>query len=405
MGKIIAWLLIWAAVASLTLSSCGRKERSRALANDAYVWQRSWNDSLLAALTESASSIQVWRVLAAEANGKADLTTIPVNREALRRQGKPVIAVIRIDGRSGTTRLGDKLAGESAAIASDWRSDGVPVGGIELDYDCARQRLPHYRDFLRLLKGRIPRDLRLSITALPSWMGSSDLPKLLSEVDETVLQVHSVMSPSKGLFDRATAYKWAQAWSEISSVPFRIALPTYWSRVTWNVDGRVDSIESEVARYGTGSTGRELVVAPSEVASMVAELRRAPPRNLTGIAWFRLPTVTDKRAWTSRTWHAVMQGRPLRAALPVVRFTADQSGAKDVYLLNESDMDAELPAQVSISAQGCEFVDAMPPYDLNRQTSGFRFVLKSDDLLLAGQKRLIGWVRCSSENLSAHVLF
>ncbi len=310
--KILPWLvLIGTEVCSLILSSCAPKERSYALANDAYVWQRSWNDSLLKALTESASSVQKWRVLAAEADAKANLTPIRINPKALQRLQKPVIAVVRIDGRRGTP-LGNKLAGEIAAVASDWKAHGVPVQGIELDYDCVTSQLAHYRDFLRVFRARIPRELRLSITALPSWMASSELPELLAEVNETVLQVHSVSRPDKGLFDRATAMKWANTWCRLSSTPFRIALPTYWSRVSWNVDGRIASIESEVDKHGNDPISRDIVLQPAEVASMVAELRRAPPEHFTGIAWFRLPTDSDRRAWSLRTWQIVMRGGPLR---------------------------------------------------------------------------------------------
>ena len=404
-GRMAPWLFLWAATLSLSLCSCRHGERSRPLANDAYVWQRSWNDAVLSALTEAASSIQQWRVLAAESGLSAELKKIAVNRAALRKLGRPVIAVVRIDGRLATTPLGEKLALQSAALARDWKRDGVPVRGIEIDYDCATTQLGRYRDFLHLLRAQLPGGFALSITALPSWMGSRDLQSLLGEVDETVLQVHSVMNPQKGLFDRVTAYQWGQEWSALSPVPFLIALPTYWSRVAWNEDGRVASIESEVTRHGTDSVGRELVVQPAEVSSMVAELRRAPPRTLRGIAWFRLPTALDQRAWTAQTWRAVMQGRPLRAALPVVRFKADQTGASDVYLVNESGLDTKLPSQVSILAQGCEFADAMPPYRLERRASLVQFHLESDALLRAGQEQLIGWVRCSSGTLDAHVAF
>lgn len=388
---------------------CARSVHMHPLANDAYVWQRAWTDPLLAALRESSSSIQVWRVLAAEAEGHTGdaplLPAVRINSGVLRRLGNPVVAVIRIDGRHGATLLSDKLADESAAVATQWMNEGVPVRGLEIDYDCATKRLAEYRHFLHRLRTRIPHDLRLSITALPSWMGSSELPPLLSETDETVLQVHAVSSPRKGLFDRATAYRWAQAWSQLSSVPFRIALPTYWSRVTWNVDGRVEAIESEVDRYGTGAVGRELVVEPSEVAAMVRELHRAPPSHLTGIAWFRLPTSLDQRAWDLQTWHAVMRGETLPANPPMVRFKADRSGAKNVYLWNGSDVDATLPPQVSVSGTGCEFADALPPYSLERQANMIRFQLRGNDLLRAGQERMIGWVRCSSERLEAHVSF
>ncbi len=384
---------------SLLFTGCASKNRVQPLTNDAYIWQRRWSNAVLSAVKESASSIRVWRVLAAEAGAQAGLTVFAVDRRALREAGRPVIAVIRINA------LSEKFATASVAVASEWQKDGVPVSGIEVDFDCAVSRLAAYQDFLHQLRARLPRGMTLSITALPSWLGSSNLPQVLAEVDESVLQVHSVMSPSKGLFDRTTAYKWAQEWSEISTVPFRLALPTYWSRVSWNEDGRVVSIESEAGRYGTEGTGREIVVEPKEVAALLADLRRAPLRHLTGIAWFRLPTAADQRAWSSQTWRAVMLGEPLPASPPVVRFGNDDSGARNVYLRNEGGVDAKLPAHVSIAGQGCEFADSMPPYSVMRQPGVVEFGLRSDSMLRSGEERLIGWVRCTGVNLEAHVSF
>jgi hypothetical protein len=388
-----------AVMLSLALSGCASKDWVPPLTNDAYIWQRRWSEAVLSAIRQSAPSIRIWRVLAAEAETKVGLTVIAVDRRALREAGKPVIAVLRING------LSENVAAEIVAVASDWQEDGVPVSGIEIDYDCAVNRLAGYRDFLRQLRAILPRAMTLSITALPSWMGSSDLPQVLAEVDESVLQVHSVMSASQGLFDRTTAYKWAQAWSALSPGPFRLALPTYWSRVSWNDEGRVVSIESEADRYGTEGTGREILVEPKEVAALLVDLRRAPPRHLTGIAWFRLPTDADQRAWSLQTWRAVMLGQPLRASLPVVRFGEDQSGARNVYLRNEGELDTKLPAQVSISGHGCEFADAMAPYSVMRQTSPVEFGLRSNDMLRSGEERLIGWVRCTDGDLGAHVSF
>jgi hypothetical protein len=236
-------------------------------------------------------------------------------------------------------------------------------------------------------------------------MHSPDLPGLLAEVDEAVLQVHSVMSPKKGLFDPATAYKWVQEWSARSAVPFRVALPTYWSRVTWNDAGQVMAIESEVTRNGTDGAGQELFVEPGEVSSFVARLRNNPPRHLKGIAWFRLPSSEDRRAWNAHTWHAVMEGRPLPPTLPTILVKTEYSGVRDVYLENHSDMAGRLPAKVSISARGCEFADAMPPYTLVRQEDSLQFRLKSREVLRAGQEKLVGWVRCAGNELEAHVSF
>ncbi len=389
----------------LALCACRHGEHSRLLAHDAYIWQKSWNGAVLTALNESGPFIQTWHVLAAEAGPNGQLTNIRIDRRALQRLAKPVVAVVRIDARRRPAPFSRVLALQIAALAADWTNNGVPLRGLEIDYDCAANRLAQYRAFLHLVRSQIARNLQLSITALPSWIGSPDLPQLLTEVDGAVLQVHSVMSPEKGLFSRTMAANWARAWSALSPVPFRLALPTYWSRVTWDGNGRIDAIESEVSRYGIGPAGRELFVEPAEVASLVAELERSPLPNLTGIAWFRLPTALDRRAWSLPTWRAVIEGQAPRAVLPVVRFQATRDGAHDVYLFNQSAFDVKLPSQVSISGTGCELSDALPPYNLDRRSGNLRFFLDDADFLPPGRQRLIGWVRCSSEKLNARVFF
>lgn len=397
--------IIAATIVGVPYGCTRHSDHSQPITNDAYVWQRRWSASLLTALTESASSIREWRVLAAEVDSKGHLAQISVNREALRRMAKPLIAVIRIDSHGGTMPLAEIVAIQAAALVANWKKEGLPVSGIEIDYDCATNRLANYRDFLQFLRARLSPQMTLSITALPTWMESRDLPRLLAQVDEAVLQVHSVMSPTNGLFNRAVAFKWARAWSAQSSVPFRIALPAYWSQVTWDEAGRVVAIESEVARYGGGEVSHELFVEPGEVSSFVAELRRESLRFLRGIAWFRLPTEDDRRAWSSPAWHAVMEGRSLPAAVPVVRVKADHTGARDIYLVNESDLDGRLPAQVLLSARGCEFAGALPPYTSERETNRVRFRLNDDGVLRAGQQRLLGWIRCAGEEVDAHVYF
>ncbi len=390
---------------ALTLSGYLRQEHPKTLAHDAYIWQRHWNKALQTALTESAFTVRAWRVLAAEADARLDLTKISVDRPLLRQLAKPIVAVIRIDARGHKAALTDQLAAQIAAIVTDWKDDTLPVIGLEIDYDCATNQLRRYRDFLRLVRARVDRHTALSITALPAWIESSDLPPLLTETDESVLQVHSVMSPEKGLFNRRTARHWAQAWSAVSSAPFHLALPTYWSRVTWNEEGRVEAIESEVNRYGTGGSSHELIVDPHEISSLIADLQQSPPGHLAGIAWFRLPTAEDRRAWSMHTWYAVLKGENPPATPPLVQFKPDQAGAKDVYLINRSGLDTKLPSEVSISAKGCELADALPPYNWERQASGFRFRLKNDDLLRAGQERLVGWIRCSDGKPEGHALF
>ena len=378
-----------AAVTILLLSGCQRQQSAAQLpfTQDAYVWQRQWNDSLRTAIREATPDVHTWRVLVGEVDGRGDLTSVHVDWEALRTSGKPIIGVVRTKSLS----LGKVLG--------DW-----PVSGIEVDYDCATSQLGAYRLFLHELRQKKKADWTLSITALPSWMGSGDLAGVLGEVDEAVLQVHSVMNPQKGLFDRATAYSWAKRWAEMTPVPFRVALPTYWSRVSWNRDGRVTAIESEVSRYGMDEDeSRELFIDPEAVSGLVNQLKQTPLRRCEGVAWFRLPTAQDERAWNMSIWRAVMAGRVSRPSVPVVRIKEAQPGVRDVYVANESEQDGRLPVEVSITAQGCAFADAMEPYEGERGLRGVQFRLKKGDVLKARQERMVGWVRCTGKEIATRV--
>jgi hypothetical protein len=388
-------------IAALLLLSlaCTRPHQNVPLTHDAYVWQRRWNEPVMQAIHDSAPAVGAWRVLAAEAGADGTWLPVAVNLDALRRSGKPAIAVVRLN------KLQDKLARPIAALALEWRKQGLHVRGIEIDYDSPTSGLLRYRDFLHLLRSQMDQRDSLSITALPSWLGSPDLRALLADVDESVLQVHSVMSPRQGLFDRTIAREWAKQWSAQTSAPFLIALPTYWSRVSWNQAGRVVAIESEVSRHGTDDTSQDLFVEPADVSSFVADMQRNPPAHLRGIAWFRLPTSQDERAWDAQTWRAVMAGKTIPPAKPVIRIQANETGASNLYLVNPGTTAGRLPGQVFVSAQTCEFADAMPPYKLEWSKAGVRFLLTGKDVLRGHQARLVGWVRCAGMDLNTNVTF
>jgi hypothetical protein len=390
------------ALLGILFVGCAHKtDHTQPLPNDAYIWQRRWSASLIDALHESSSEICTWRILAAEIDSHGKSLSMAVDREVLRRQGQPVIAVIRINPHAPLPATPELLT-----LISTWQQAGVPVRGIEIDYDSETSGVARYRDFLHTLRRQLSTGMQLSITALPTWLESPELSSLLSQVDESVLQVHSVMSPRKGLFDPTTADAWIRKWSAKSGTPFRVALPTYWSRVTWNAAGHVVAIESETPRYGTDAVSQELFVDPSAVSSFVAALRKNSPPHLAGLAWFRLPTVDDERSWNTTTWHAVMHGQPVLQALPVVRIKSQITGVIDISLANTTTVASRFPSQISISpSQGCEFADAMSPYSLDRQKDAWRFRLNQQELLHAGQEKLVGWVRCAGQEVQAHASF
>lgn len=79
------------------------------------------------------------------------------------------------------------------AEAERWRRAGNPLVGVQVDFDAATLKLGTYTAFLRDLRRRLPRDLRLSATGLMDWSAgarASDLAGLKGVLDEVVVQTY-----------------------------------------------------------------------------------------------------------------------------------------------------------------------------------------------------------------------
>jgi len=360
----------------------------RVLPQDAYVWQRHWTPALTDAMTRSASLVRGWRVLAAQSDAAGGLHRVSVDREALRASNRPVVLVVRLDSHVSLADPG-AIAGRLAALVRDWPE---PVAGLEVDHDCPTAALPAYARVLTALRGRL--DIPLSITALPTWLGSPAFGSVLAPVAEVVLQVHAVQNPRAGLFDPVQARRWIDAMARRSDKPFRVALPAYGSRVTWRDDGRLLAVESERPLMAGGDDVRELMASPIEVASLLRGLQRDPPARLAGIVWFRLPTDRDVRSWSLPTWHAVMTGKPLPAEVRIATEPGDIPGTTDLLLANDADIDAPLPATVALPAH-CRDADGINGYAL--ADTGRQLLRQQAGLLRAHHRRTIGWIRCQEE--------
>lgn len=362
--------------------------------HEAYVWQRQWAAPVEAALRSSADAVGGWRVLAGE-DTRGAMTYPAINAAALLSTRLPVTAVFRLHGRLQPDDAGhvrDILAG-----LARWQAAGLPLRTVEIDHDCPASQLARYRKLLTALRRALSAGTRLSITALPSWLGNRELSPLLSAADETVLQVHSVMDPARGgLFAAALARQWIEKWDALGAGPFRVALPNYGSRVTWNAAGLVTAIESEAPRAGAdaGEVGRELFAAPAEVRGLLDWLAARGLRHFRGVVWFRLPTAGDRRAWSLATWRAVMA----RAPLPAPRVAVELRGP-DVVAVNRGTIDAALPAHVEVTGRGCAHADALPGYTLEKLSGGVTFHRQPQARLLrVGEQQVLGWVRCAARD-------
>jgi hypothetical protein len=382
-----AWKAFAAFVIAAMLAACGHAPAP--LTHDAYVWQRQWTPALREALDSSSDLVGEWRVLAAQADRDGRFHIFAPDRDALARSGRPVVFVLRIDGRLA--------AFDEAALVSHVvemvRHSPVSLAGVEIDYDCPTSRLPAYTSFLSRLKAQLG-PLPLSITALPTWIGSVDLDSLLAVPDEAVLQLHAVQAPQAGLFDPLVARAWLDDFAKHTRKPFRAALPTYGSRVSWNADGSLLAVESESAALAAGVDAAELYAAPSVVRDFVAGLERDRPDGLAGVVWFRLPTADDTRAWSLATWRGVVTGRldatPLRVSLRAGKAAGE---AFAVVVENPGESDAVAPGVVSLPAS-CSLADGIDGYTLHVDALKLELVAGRARPIPARTQRSIGWARC-----------
>jgi hypothetical protein len=355
-----------------------------------YVWQRQWTPAHEAALKDSRADFSTLRVLALQAFPQAGWSRSRIDPELLKRDGRPLIAVVRLDGQLQSLDTADVIA-QIQQVISDWQALGLRVSGVEVDHDAGNARLLAYRLFLTDLRAALPSALALSITALPAWLHSPQLPALLSIADSSVLQVHAVSDPQRGLFDPAQAKKWAKAWSRITQKPFYLALPAYGVALLPS-DGGAPVVESEVP-IERGGKRRELLADPQQLSTLASELRNDPPAHMAGLIWFRLPLVNDRRAWSLTTLRAVARGDALHSRL-TLNLSA-QEGLYDISVSNLGNLDSAWPERLTLAVHGCEGADALAGYTLQQTSDLLTFTRVRDGRIAAGGQRAIGWARCA----------
>ncbi|CAI8927748.1 MULTISPECIES: DUF3142 domain-containing protein [Pseudomonas] len=387
MRFIIGWSAL---VAVLLLCACERQD-AVPLDQQLYVWQRQWTPAHELALNDSRNDFSTLRVLALQAFPNAGWSRARVDSALLRRDARPLIAVIRLDGQLKALDS-QAVTAQILQVLADWQGQGLTLAGIEIDHDAGNARLPAYIGFLAHLRTALPANLPLSITALPAWLDSPQLPALLATVDSSVLQVHAVSDPRRGLFDSEQAQRWAKAWGRVTDKPFYLALPAYGVALLPDVDG-APVVESEVP-LERGGQRRELLADPQQLGRLANELREDRPAHLAGLIWFRLPLANDRRAWSLSTLRAVARGDALSSQLGVV-FT-EQNGLQDIALRNVGNLDSAWPARITIQARGCEGADALAGYSLQQDPDLLTFTRLRDGRLPAGGQRAIGWARCAN---------
>jgi len=356
--------------------------------HDAYIWQHHWTPAVVSAAQNSADIVARWHLLVAEADRSGHWTAVAVPWAEIQRTGRPIVAVIRIDGRLDEARMPALLDRIVSAVGA-----APDLTGLEIDYDCPTSKLAGYATFLAALRPRLPSSLALSITALPTWLSSPALERLTQRVNEIVLQVHAVDDPRHGLFDPAQAERWVRDFGRRTARPFRVALPAYDVRVTWRADGKLASVEGERSLLTGHTDGETLGADPKAVLGLIHALQRAAPRELAGFVWFRLPTTADARAWSLDTWRAVVGDRLPPAQLSAALVATATPNLWDITLSNDGPADVSLPRRVRLDP-GCEMADGANGFHLAAAGS-LTLDGPPGGRLRAHGKRVIGWARCT----------
>jgi hypothetical protein len=294
-----AQVVFWVCVATL----CGCDATSSRLPSDAYVWHRQWSPELREALQRVPDEVSALRILFAETGPAA--ATVPVERVG----PKPLIAVMRVEGGLPTDAEVDAFVARARAFGA---------AQIEFDFDSPTAALGAWVERLQAIRSHAP-GLRLSVTALPTWVDSPHVVALAKSVDEVVLQVHTVRAPV--LFDATQAVEDARRWWAATRQPFRVALPAY---------------------RATLRDGRGLSAEPVAVAAAMQALERVG--GVRGFVFFRLGPLDDRLAWSPATLRAVLRREPLPTDGVAIELAAN-----DVWLVNRSPIDAEAPLEFTVA--------------------------------------------------------
>ena len=187
----------------------------------------------------------------------------------------------RVDEKALAAGVVETFRADSARAGRD----GARVAGLQLDLDVPTRLLPRYRGVLRETRFALPAGVKLSVTGLPTWMESKELPAVLAEVDfwapqfygaEIPATVHRII-PIASPLDVARGVARARELGK----PFYAGLAAYGQAMVYDARGRLVELRGDLdpARVASDSSlelvGRRAFGAGAEGDG--ARVGAAPP--------------------------------------------------------------------------------------------------------------------------------
>lgn len=368
-----------------------------------YVWQRAWSAEVGGAVRASGRDFDNLCWLAAERESNGAWTAVPPDWQALRESGTQLSPGLRVGVPSQPLpTLAGEILTKVRRIETQSKSAAVPLAEWQLDLDCPLSRLEEYRGLMRILSMDDPARW-WSFTALPDWLQNPAFAGLAAITGRFVLQVHALKLPApdetSGLMcDPARARQWVARAGKIG-VPFRVALPTYASRVFFDSTNRVLDVAGEDgAEDGPSGTVRQVLVRSdaAALAPLMADWLRHPPAACTGVIWYRLPVPGDRWNWKIEGLREVTAGR-VPASHITVTALPDPAGFYRIEATAHGPVEARLPTRIEVSGPSGSRVLAFDFHgNWQGQKSGDLLVFQSPGgWLYPGRSQRPGWIRWS----------
>ncbi len=393
----------------LLCAGCGRDRASGPLKHEAYVWQRRWTASVQERVLEKSAAFSGITALAAEIEFAPEKTRVvrpDIDLARLRAARCPVSLALRIGPHRGVLSVGDDptfavVEATAREVVASARAAGLELAELHVDFDCPERSLPGFALWLRELR-RIAAPARLTITALPSWLGASGIEEVLAATDGYVVQVHSIAPPGSAegpltLCDPAAARRAVEQAGRLG-VAFRVALPTYGYAVAFDAQGRILRMlaEGSAANFPRNATVREVEADPAEMAALVQGWTRDRPAQMRGVIWYRLPMPGDSRNWPWETLSAILDGRTPRASLRV-ESRQPRPGLAEIFVMNDGETAEPLARALAVRLPTAVLAsDGLQGYRAE-QTAAATVVLRPPlsgmpSRISPGEERMTGWI-------------
>ena len=401
-------LLVGGGIASLLFGPRPAPQQSGPLHHEVYVWQRAWTEPVRDAVRQHGTNFQRLVLLAAEVtwNGKQPrFVRVPIDYSTVRQTGIPAGLALRIGAYSGPFTADDGasrfLVGMAASLINEAQTNRMKPVELQIDFDCAESKLAGYQVWLEAIKRKVA-PVPVTITALPSWLNAGAFPSLAHAASNYVLQVHSVERPASfdapfSLCNTQAAVRAVERAARIG-VPFRVALPTYGYVFAFDPAGGFIglSAEGQGRDWPEGTRVREVHSNPIQMAALVRGWVTRRPAAMTGVIWYRLPTIVDNLNWRWPTLGAIIKSHSLRESLRI-KSRQVEPGLIEFSLVNDGELDTSSRLAVQVGWSNARLVagDGLGGFTLvDNGPSTAQFQTQSQPCRLpAGETLKVGWLR------------